>query len=61
MEAFAYVGESEPCHVCKRTDWIVSVIVDGRRLCGECKRRLVSEQPPARADEPEAKKRTVRR
>jgi len=48
MEAFAYVGEPEPCVKCGRTDWIVSVIVDGRRLCGGCKRRLVSEPAPLR-------------
>jgi len=51
----AFFGEPKPCAACDRTDWIVSVIVDGRRLCGGCKRRLVSEPPPARAAEPEAR------
>lgn len=26
----------KPCSCCKRTDWIVSVIIDGKRTCGPC-------------------------
>ena len=51
-----FLGEPEPCASCKRTDWVVSVIVDGRRLCGGCKRRLVSEPIRTPAVEPKAER-----
>jgi hypothetical protein len=26
------------CSVCAKADWLVSVIVDGKRVCGRCER-----------------------